>query len=75
MRMKFLRRLAVYSFFILFIVSCDPDEDCKICKLVTDNCGTITKGIGIPTCGDALAEREAEEPVTVGCVTTYWECN
>jgi|OpeIllAssembly_1097287.scaffolds.fasta_scaffold606910_2 hypothetical protein len=71
---KFFRRLAMLLFFTALIPSCDLLEDCKTCKLKTDDNGTITYGSGIETCGDALAEREAEEPVTVGNVTTSWVC-
>ena len=72
---KFLRRLSVFILIGAFIPSCNLLEDCKTCKMVTDNGGNITKGTGIATCGDELDERLAEEPVTLNGVTTYWECN
>ena len=72
---KILRRLAIFLLFAALIPSCNLLEDCKNCKLETNNNGTITYGTGLPTCGDALADREAEDPVTVGNTTTRWVCN
>jgi hypothetical protein len=69
-----IRRVFIFLLFAAFIPSCSLFEDCKTCKLVTDDGTNITKGTGIPTCGDKLAEREAEDPTTIGNTTTYWEC-
>ena len=71
---KFLRLLVVVFLFAALVPSCDLLEDCKTCKLETNDNGVITYGTGVPTCGDALADREAEDPVTVGDVTTRWVC-
>ncbi len=71
---KIMRRVAIVLFFVAIIPSCNLEDDCKICTRVKNDGGIITREIGIPTCGDALAEREAEEPVTINGVTTYWEC-
>ena len=69
-----LRRILILVILASFIPSCNLFEDCKTCRLVKDDHGVITKGAGIPTCGEALKERESEEPVTIDGVTTYWEC-
>ncbi len=71
---KLLRRLAMLLFLAALVPSCNLLEDCKTCKLKTDDNGTITYGTGVPTCGDALSDREAEDPVTFGNVTTSWVC-
>jgi hypothetical protein len=71
---KILRRLVIFFLFVVLMPSCDKVKDCKICKVETDNNGTITYGTGIPTCGDALAKREAEDPKTIGNITTRWVC-
>ena len=73
---RFLRRLLILIFFFALIPSCNLLDDCKTCKEVTDDgVNTPTKGVGIPSCGDKLEERESADPVTIGGVTTYWECS
>ena len=66
---------AVTLFALGFLTSCDLIEECANCELVTEAAdGTITKGTPLPLCGDQLKEREDQSPVTVGGVTTYWNC-
>jgi hypothetical protein len=71
---KLLRRLAIILLFASLIPSCKQLEDCKSCKIETNNDGVITYNTGVPTCGDALKKREAEDPVTTGKITTRWVC-
>lgn len=55
--------------------SCDILEECGTCKLITDDgSGNVTEGTPLPVCGEALAEKQDQLPVTVGNTTTYWEC-
>ena len=72
------RNLLIAAVFVLAIgllPACDLLEECGTCKLITDDgSGNITEGTPLPLCGDALAEREDQAPVTVGNTTTYWEC-
>ena len=71
-----LRRLLILIFLISLIPSCNLLEDCKTCKEVRDDgVNPPTKGVGIPSCGDKLEERESADAVTIGGVTTYWECS
>jgi len=67
---------AVTFFALGFLTSCDLIEECATCELVTEHAdGTITKGTPRPECGEDLKEKEDQSPVTVGGVTTWWECN
>jgi hypothetical protein len=72
------RKLLISAVFVCvvgFIPACDFLEECGRCKLVTENAdGTVTEGAELPYCGDALAEKQNSSPVTVGGVTTYWDC-
>lgn len=72
------RKLLIAAAVVLVIgvlPACDILEECGTCKLITEyGDGTKTEGTPLPLCGDALLERENALPVTVGDVTTYWEC-
>jgi len=72
------RTLTVAVLFVLILgmlPACDLLEECGNCKLITEEGdGTITEGAALPLCGDALTERQEQQPVTVGTTTTYWEC-
>ena len=66
---------ALVLFAMGFLNSCDLIEECGTCELVTEQAdGTTTKGTPLPFCGDDLADKEDQSPVTVGGVTTYWNC-
>jgi len=58
------------------IPSCNLIEECGTCELVTEYTdGTPTSyGTPLPFCGDDLKEKEDASPVTIGGVTTYWNC-
>jgi len=66
------------AFLILFVLALVPScekLDCKSCSYVTYDNGTyVSETPSIPYCGDALAKKEAESPVTVGTRTTRVEC-
>ena len=75
--MKRIARLLL-SFFILawVINSCNLLEDCETCSLVTTENGVETSRTpGVIYCGDELKEKKNQDPVTIGNVTTYWDCN
>ena len=56
--------------------ACDIFEECSTCKLITEAAdGSKTETTPLPFCGEDLREKEDQLPVTVGGVTTYWECN
>jgi hypothetical protein len=55
--------------------ACEVFEECGTCEMVTiDADGNETRTTPLPYCGDQLAERKDSQPVTVGGITTYWEC-
>jgi hypothetical protein len=65
----------VVLFALGFLHACDLIEECGTCQLVTEQAdGTKTTGTPLPFCGDDLKDKETQSPVTVGGVTTYWEC-
>jgi len=66
---------AVTLFALGFLNACDLIEECGTCVLITEQAdGTITEGTPLPFCGDDLKDKEDQPPVTVGGVTTYWNC-
>lgn len=73
MRKLYLIALFVFSFFVF--ISCL--EDCADCREVTrDSGGTIvSEGSATNYCGAELDEKEAEDPVTIGDLTTRVECD
>ena len=72
---KKLNRLLLLLFFIALIPSCELLEDCKTCSIVTYVDGEYEgETAGILYCGEELAEKENESPVTIGSTTTQWEC-
>jgi len=56
--------------------ACDIIEECGTCELVTEySDATPTEyGTPLPFCGDDLKDKEDASPVTIGGVTTYWNC-
>jgi len=48
--------------------------DCKTCEPVTITNGVETRGPGILTCGDELAEKE-DKYESYGNTTSYYDCN
>ncbi len=55
--------------------ACDFIEECGTCELVTEDAdGEKTFGTPLPFCGDNLTDKENESPVTIGGITTYWNC-
>jgi hypothetical protein len=74
MRKRIIHIGAVALFALGLLTSCDLIEECGTCELVTESNGSVNKGIPLYQCGDALKEKEDQAPVTVGGVTTYWNC-
>lgn len=73
--MKKYGRKALLVLFVLALVPSCELFNCKDCSYVTYDNGTyVSETPSIPYCGDALADKEAESPVTVGTKTTYVEC-
>ena len=56
--------------------SCEALSDCKFCKLKTtdSSTGDTTYGFETEYCGASLIAIEAKAPVTVGTVTTTYQC-
>jgi hypothetical protein len=52
------------------------EEDCAMCHEVTTDAdgNVIEEKDAVEYCGTELDEIEAEEPVTIGGLTTQWEC-
>jgi len=71
---KILRRLIIIALVGAFVPSCNLFEDCKTCYYEVNDNGSITRGPGVSTCGDALEDRESEEPVVIGNKSSYWVC-
>jgi len=71
---KQIRRYCIFIFFGAMIPSCEFMDECKSCRMMTDNNGVVTKGVAITYCGEKLTEIEEEAPVIVGNTTTYWQC-
>ena len=74
MRKRIIYIGAVTFFTLGLLTSCDFIEECGNCELVTESNGSVSKGTPLPVCGDDLKDKEDQSPVTVGGVTTYWEC-
>ena len=55
--------------------SCELIEECGTCEMVTIDADDIeTRTTPLPYCGDQLQDKKDSSPVTVGGITTYWEC-
>jgi hypothetical protein len=53
--------------------SCEEILDCKTCEAVSVTNGVETRGPGIRTCGDELAEKE-DYYESYGNTTSYYDC-
>lgn len=66
---------ALFVFVVGMLPACELLEECGTCALVTvDSDGNETIGTPLPYCGDNLVEKQNSSPVTVGGITTYWDC-
>ncbi|MCF8224646.1 MAG: hypothetical protein K9J30_02075 [Bacteroidales bacterium] len=75
MKKRILRSTAAFVFLAAFIMpSCEFLEECGTCELVTDDGNEITYGTPLIFCGDNLLEKQNSEPVSIGGVTTWWNC-
>jgi hypothetical protein len=67
---------AVFTLAMALLPACELLEECGSCKLITEDAnGNVTEGTALPYCGDDLKEKRNAPPVTVGGVTTYWDCD
>jgi len=48
--------------------------DCGTCVHVTDDGTDITYGTPLLYCGDSYYDRLNSSPITIGGITTYWDC-
>jgi len=67
---------ATFLFLAWAATSCEALSECKFCKTVSrdSSTGDVNEGFETEYCGAALIAIEAKDPVTVGTVTTTWEC-
>jgi len=71
---KSILKLAGVSFVMsLAFTSCEL-LDCKTCVPVSVTNGVETRGPGVLTCGDELAEKESKYE-TYGNTTSYYDCD
>ena len=76
MRKRNLLIVVMVVFALGLLPACEILEDCGSCTLITEDAdGNVTEGTPLPFCGDAYKEKQDEPPVTVGGITTYWDCN
>lgn len=68
--------IAIIFFAGLSFFSCELEDDCAMCKEVTTDAdgNVVEEKDAVEYCGTALDEIEAQEPVTIGGLTTQWEC-
>ena len=66
----------VFTLAMVLLPACDLLDECASCTLITDyGNGNIDEGTPVPFCGEELKAKRNEPPVTVGGVTTYWDCD
>ena len=76
MKKNIVKALAISLLIGFSVSSCELLGDCKTCSKVTETDGVETnRTTGILYCGDELDKKENSDPVTVGTITTYWDCN
>ncbi|MFC2113395.1 hypothetical protein ACFLTA_09020 [Bacteroidota bacterium] len=74
MKKSILKAIAVTFIMCLALSSCEL-ADCKTCELVVKTDGVETsRGPGILSCGDDLADKESFSQ-TIGNTYTYYDCN
>lgn len=55
--------------------SCELLDECGTCEMVTiDANDNETRTTPLPFCGEDLQSKKDSSPITVGGITTYWEC-
>ena len=75
MRKKKIFFACLFTLAIALLPACDLLEECGTCKLITEDAtGGVTEGAPLPVCGDDLKDKKNAPPVSVGGVTTYWDC-
>jgi len=75
MKKKLLRFASVFILAMVLIPACDLLEDCGTCTWITDyGDGTIDTGVPIPLCGEDYQAKLDADPIVVGDMISYWEC-
>ena len=74
-----MKRKLLFGVAFLFVAwaftSCEALTDCKFCKNVTYEDGTvISSGTESEYCGTDLITRQAAPDVVIGALTTKFEC-
>jgi hypothetical protein len=70
----------LFSFMLVFVLSCAEDPDCKTCYTVTEiydddgNLISSEEGNKDEYCDEDLYEIESQEPEEIGDQKTYWVC-
>ena len=73
MKKSILKAIAMTFIMCLALSSCEL-ADCKTCELVVKTDGVETsRGPGILSCGDDLADKE-NEVTEIGTHRTYYDC-
>ena len=72
MKRSLFKALGISFALFLAVSSCEL-IDCKTCEKVTVVNGVETRGPGVLTCGDELADKESEY-INIGGQTTYYDC-
>ncbi len=76
-----MKRKILFGTILLFIslafTSCEKLSGCKTCKQVSTDSqtGDVTETADTEYCGTDLISIEGKAPVTVGNVTTRWQCH
>ncbi len=75
MRKRIILSALIFAGLTSLTVSCEILEECGTCEQVTiDANNNETRSTPLPYCGEELKDRKDSSPVTIGGVTTYWEC-
>ena len=75
MKKKFTRTFAgMLVLLAMALPACEFIEGCGTCELVTDDGTNITYGLPLDYCGDNYTDKLNADPVTIGGITTYWNC-
>jgi hypothetical protein len=68
--------LMIAVFLLVMATSCQPEEDCKRCKIVESQNGVVvSESSPEEYCDTSLDSKENEAPVIIGDTKTEWKCN
>lgn len=72
-----LYKVIVLFLMMVFIYSCEPEDECKYCEVVTYDIRDgreIRRESAIEYCGFDLEEKENNPPSIFGYEEVVWEC-